>query len=85
LTVHQYGSQLSHFLDFFPREHVRIYLYESFRANTRSMLRDIQAFLGVNPDQPIDVSHRHNETMTLRYPAIENVRWRIPGTVPLTG
>src|SRR5882724_5885194 len=41
-----YATQLGRFLDIFPRNQVRIYLYESYRADPRAVLRDILAFLG---------------------------------------
>ncbi len=71
-----YATQLGRFLDFFPRDQVRIYLYESYRADARAILRNIFAFLGVDPDHPIDLSLRHNETMVPRIPALAALRRR---------
>jgi SAM-dependent methyltransferase len=78
-----YATQLGRFLDIFPRNQVRIYLYESYRADARAVLRDILAFLGVDPNHPIDMSHRHNETLVPRFPAMARLRQRILGNVPL--
>ena len=80
-----YATQLARFLDIFPRDQVRVYLYEAYRADGRAVLRDIFAFLGVDPDQPIDVSCRHNETVVPRFPAIDELRHRILGNASLTG
>jgi hypothetical protein len=79
-----YAMHLRRFLDIFPRDQVRVYLYESYRADPRAVLRDIFAFLGVDPDQPIDMSRRLNETMTPRFPAMHRLRRRIFGNSPLT-
>jgi Sulfotransferase family len=78
-----YATQLGRFLDIFPRNQVRIYLYEAYRADARAVLREIMAFLGVDPHHPIDLSHRHNETSVPRFPALARLRQRILGNVPL--
>ena len=79
-----YATHLRRFLELFPREQVRIYLYEDYRADARAVLGDIFAFLGVDPIQPIDVSRRHNETVVPRFPAMDRLRHRIFGHAPLT-
>jgi hypothetical protein len=79
-----YATHLQRFFDVFPREQIRIYLYESYRADARSVLRDIFGFLGVNADHPIDMSRRHNETMMPRFPALHRLRRRLVGNAPLT-
>lgn len=79
-----YATHLQRFFDVFPREQIRIYLYEAYRADARAVLRDIFGFLGVNADHPIDMSHRHNETLVPRFPAIVRLRRSLLGKVPLT-
>jgi len=79
-----YATHLQRFFDRFPPDQVRVYLYEAFRADAAAVLRDILAFLGVDPDQPIDVSRRHNETMVPRFPALDRLRRRILGNASLT-
>ena len=78
-----YATQLGRFLDIFPRNQVRVYLYESYRADPHAVLRDILAFLGVDPNYPIDVSQRHNETLVPRFPTIARLRQQILRNVPL--
>jgi hypothetical protein len=73
----RYATNLQRFFDNFPRDQVRIYLYEFFRTDTRQVLRNMFAFLGVDPDQPIDVSRRHNETLVPRFPTLDRLRRRI--------
>jgi len=79
-----YASQLGRFLDIFPRDQLRIYLYESYRSDVHAVLRDIFAFLGVDPDHPIDVSRRHNETLVPRFLAMDRLRRRFLGNTSLT-
>lgn len=77
-----YATHLQRFLDLFPREQVRFYLYESFRSDPRGVLRDLLTFLGVDPDHPIDLSRRLNETSVLRFPALASLRQRVFRGVP---
>jgi Sulfotransferase family len=74
-----FATHLQRFFDIFPREQVRVYLYESLRTDAQAVLRDILAFLGVDPDQPIDVSYRHNESVLPRLPALDGLRRKIIG------
>ena len=53
---------LERYLELFPREQVRLYLYEELASDAASLLRDLFAFLGVDPDLPIDVSAVHNRS-----------------------
>jgi len=48
----------------------------------RAVLRDIFAFLDVDPDHPIDLSRRHNETVAPRLPALHAFRHRLFGDAP---
>lgn len=80
----RFATHLRRFLNNFPREQLRVYQYESLQADARAVLRDMFAFLGVNPDQPVDVSRRVNETVVPRWPAVERLRRRIVGDAPLT-
>ncbi len=70
---------LLRFLEHFPREQVRIYLYESLHADAPRVLRDMFEFLGVDPDQRIDMSRRHNETVLPRFPGLHRIRRRLFG------
>ena len=79
-----YATHLQQFFDVFPREQIRIYLYEAYRADARAVLRDIFEFLGVDADHPIDLSRRHNETVVPRFPVLHRLRRRILGEAPLT-
>jgi hypothetical protein len=75
----RFATHLERFFYHFPREQVRVYVYESLRADARIVVRDILAFLGVDPDYPIDVSHKHNETVVQRFPVLDKLRRRFFG------
>ncbi len=75
----RYATHLERFFDLFPSNQLRVYLYEDYRADARAVLRDLFAFLGVNPDYPIDVSRRYNETTVPRFPRLHALRQRVFG------
>lgn len=79
------APHLQRFLDAFPRERMRFYLYDAYRADARAVLRDMFAFLGVRPDHPLDLSRRLNETAAPRFPAVHRLRRRLLGHRSLTG
>jgi hypothetical protein len=78
------SRHLQRFFDHFPREQVRVYLHESLSADAPGVLRDIFAFLGVDPAHPTDTSYRVNETLLPRFPTLERLRRRVLGGVSLT-
>ena len=75
----RYATHLRRFFEVFPRDRVRVHLYDDYRADPRAMLRDLFTFLGVDPDQPIDLSRRHNETLVPRFPRLHALRRRLFG------
>jgi hypothetical protein len=79
----RYATHLQRFFDVFPRDHVRVHLYDDYRAEPRAVLRDLFTFLGVDPDQPIDLSRRHNETRVPRFPRLHALRRRLFGQASL--
>jgi hypothetical protein len=79
-----YATHLQSFFDVFPREQIRIYLYEAYHADARAVLRDIFGFLEVNANHPIDISRQYNETLVPRFPALARLRHRVLGNVALT-
>lgn len=54
----------SHFLqtyfDRFPRDHIRIHLFEDFQRDTAAVVRDLFGFLGVDTGFVPDLGRRHN-------------------------
>jgi hypothetical protein len=73
-----YSAQLLPYFERFPREHIRIYLYDDLVADARGLFRDLFSFLGVDPDFVPDMSRRPNPSGDLRNPALRWV-WTRPG------
>jgi hypothetical protein len=80
----RYATNLQRFLEAFGRDQMRMCLYEDYRTDPRSVLRDLFVFLSVDPDFPVDLSRRHNETLVPRFPRLHALRHRIPGATVLT-
>jgi hypothetical protein len=59
-TRHFYYRNLVSYFAAFDRSQIRVYLYEDFRRDAASVLRDIHAFIGVTPDFVPDLHVRHN-------------------------
>jgi hypothetical protein len=75
--VGRYATHLQRFFDAFPKERIRIYLYEDYCADSSAVLRDVFTFLEVDPEQPIDISRRHNQTLVPRLPWLHAARRRL--------
>jgi hypothetical protein len=45
-----YGEQLERYYELFPREQIRVYIFEDFRANQAALLKDCSEFLGIDPE-----------------------------------
>ena len=61
LELGLYYEQVKRFLDIFPRERVRIYLYDDYRLDTLGTLRDVFGFLSVDVNFVPDISQRYLE------------------------
>ena len=64
-----YARILQQYLDCFPREQLRIYLYEEWEAQTLPVLQDIFGFIGVDPGFVPDTAIRLNTA------AVPRNRW----------
>jgi len=73
-AVGRYATHLQRFFDAFPREQIHVHLYEDFQGDGRAVVRKILAFVGVDPDYPINMSRRHNETGVPRFGIGETLR-----------
>ena len=82
--VGRYATHLERFFALFPRNQVRVYMYEDYRADPAGLLRDIFAFLDVDPGCPIDLSVSHNVPILPRLPRLHAMRRRLFGKTPLT-
>jgi hypothetical protein len=57
-----YYKNLSRYYELFPRENIRIYLYEEFNEQTESVLYDIYNFLNVDPTFKPDLRVKYNQS-----------------------
>ena len=64
LDMGLYHRQVQRYLETFPEEQVRIYLYQEYQAQPNRMLADIFHFLGVDPAFSPDLSKRYLEAGT---------------------
>jgi hypothetical protein len=85
VNIGRYATHLQRYFDVFPRDQIGIHLYEDYRADAPAVLRSVFGFLGVDPDQPVDVSRRHGETMMPRFRWLHALRVRLVGAAPVAG
>lgn len=71
-----YHAQLQRYYDFFPRERIAVWLYDDFEADPRRVLREVFAFLEVDPGFKPDMSVRHKVAGTPRSKALHAVLTR---------
>ena len=55
-----YYAQVKRYFEIFNKEQIKIYIYEEFKENPRSVLYEIFDFLGVDPSFKSDISSKHN-------------------------
>jgi hypothetical protein len=62
---------LQTYIDRFPREQLRLYLFDDLLHDPAGVMRDLYAFLGVDPGFVPDTGRRHNASGgTIRNPAL---------------
>lgn len=59
-SMSHYAADLQNYLRHFPREQLRIYLYEELVAQPQQLLQEVFAFLGVAATFAPDISIRYN-------------------------
>lgn len=64
-----YYQRLKRYMDLFPKERLKIYLFDDFKKDAAGMIRDLYGFLGVDTSFTPDTSVRHNPG------AVPKVRW----------
>jgi len=64
-----YYKRLKRYLDLFPREQMKIFLFDDFKKDPAGLTRDLYAFLGVDTNFTPNTNVRHNPG------AVPKVRW----------
>lgn len=77
IEIGMYYEQVKRYLDAFGRDKVKIIFSEDLKSNTEAVIRDLYAFIGVNPDFNPDITTRYNEVYTPKY---KNLTWLLNKT-----
>jgi hypothetical protein len=55
-----YYEQVKRYLDIFPRDNIKIILFDDFKRDTEKVVREIFKFLNINENVPIDFNKKAN-------------------------
>jgi hypothetical protein len=66
----RYAEHLQRFRTHFPADRLHVAFYDDYVTDRRAVVRGVLAFLGVDPDRPIDLGARHNVTRVPRWPRL---------------
>lgn len=69
----RYHHFLRGYFDHFPRERIRIYLFEDLMADPAALMADLYGFLGVDPGFVPDTGRRHGRTGVVSNPVARAV------------
>lgn len=76
-----YYRQLQHYLQYFDRERVRVYLYEDLTDQPHEMFKDLFQYLEVSASFTINAAERHNDSRALRSKYIARALKSVPSGV----
>lgn len=62
IELGMYYQQVKRYLDVFPRENIKMYLYDDYKKDSVLLVKDLFRFIGVNPNVTIDFSKKYNES-----------------------
>lgn len=72
-----YSEQVKRYLDLFPAEQLKIYLYDDLRHDREKLVRSLFEFLGITINAPIDFHQRYNEARIPKSPALVHLLTRM--------
>lgn len=75
-TFPRYAEQLRRFYAEFPADQLKIFLYEDYRSDPKTMLSQIFAFIGVDPAFVPDITHETNMGGQPRHQWLQNLVMR---------
>ncbi|MCO5230784.1 MAG: sulfotransferase [Chitinophagales bacterium] len=61
LMIGKYYEQLKRYYDIFPKEQIKIFLFDDYKENPTKIVKEMFEFLGVNPNVPINTEEKANE------------------------
>ncbi len=68
-----YFKNLSPYYELFPRENIKIYLYEELNNQPEKVLEDIYNFLGVDPTFKPDLTVRYNQSGIIKNKFLDRI------------
>jgi hypothetical protein len=69
----RYASHLTRWFATVPAARRRILLYDDLRRDAAATMREVFAFLSVDPAWPVDLGAHHNVTQHVRWPALRRL------------
>lgn len=66
-----YHRQITHYLELFDRDQMKIYLYEDLVGRPQEMFEDLFSFLGVDPLHRVDTTRKYMDSRQARSTAFE--------------
>jgi hypothetical protein len=73
LDFGMYAGQVERYFASFPRDQIRIWLYEETLKDPRTFHREVLEFLGVDPAGGTEIKKRHLEVSIARVPMLTNI------------
>lgn len=73
VSMGYYHRHLSRVCARFPRDRIRVYLYEDLRRDPAALVADMFGYIGVSPDFVPDMSRRHNVSGIITNPVLRTV------------
>ena len=67
LEVGNYYEQVKRYYDQFPKEQIKVILFDDFKKDAKGTMKDLFKFLGVDPEFELDMSKRYNEAGMPRF------------------
>jgi hypothetical protein len=68
-----YYKYLSRYFEIFPKENIRVYLYDEFQSNSERILEEIYEFLGVDKNFKPDQTVRYNQSGFVKNQSLNKV------------
>jgi hypothetical protein len=68
-----YYSLLVKFYNLFPRERIRVYLFDDLKNSPNEMLKDLFQFLEVDEYFKVDLSQKHNSSGVIKNPVLRHL------------
>jgi hypothetical protein len=73
ITEGLYYGQLKRYYDNFPKENIRVYLYENFIGDTAAVVEDIFKFLEIDATVKVATDIVYNKSGTVKNKAVDNL------------